>query len=225
MTVVDRLRAGEVVQDAEFDEVFSSEVRAVSFRHWTPVKVARRAAKLLVEAGATRVLDVGAGPGKLCIIGALTTSAHFTGVEQRGTLVEEARRAAARLGADRATFAHANLVDFDCTRFNGFYLFNPFYEHIDEDQECPIDRTVERSRTSFNTYVAVTTAMLIRAPVGTAVATFHGFGGEMPPQYRPVREEYLFGSELVLWLRTPGARARTPRVMGDHRAEGECRIG
>src|SRR6516165_9063251 len=113
LKVAARLRAGEAVTDGEFDQVFVPDVEAISFRHWTPVWVARRAAELLVHAGATEILDVGAGPGKFCIVGALTTAARFAGVEQRGGLVEQARQAAGKLGAARVRFVHSNLVDFD----------------------------------------------------------------------------------------------------------------
>ena len=41
--------------------------------HWTPVHVARRAAQFLVTGPETRVLDVGSGPGKFCLVGALAT--------------------------------------------------------------------------------------------------------------------------------------------------------
>jgi SAM-dependent methyltransferase len=197
----ERLRAGEVVPDGEFDDVFPPEIEAVSFRHWTPVAVARRAAHLMADAGARRILDVGAGPGKFCIVGALTTDAHFTGLERRRNLVEEARRAAARLRVDRVHFAHANLLDFDSRGFDGFYLYNPFQEFVEADDPFPIDRTVRRSEALHKTYIAATIAMLIRAPVGTVVATFHGFGGPMPGQYRRLREERLFGAQLVLWMR------------------------
>src|SRR3954471_8285376 len=83
--------------DVEFDDVYDPEIRALSPQHWTPVQVAARAATLLTQAGATRILDVGSGAGKFCIAGALSTDAHFTGVERRGRLVETARRAATRL--------------------------------------------------------------------------------------------------------------------------------
>ena len=164
-----------------------------------------------MSAGATRILDVGAGPGKFCIIGALTTAAHFVGIEQRRNLVEEARRVSAQLGADQASFVHSNLVEFDCTPFDGFYFYNPFYEQLDDDAFFPIDRTLARSEALFNTYVASTTAALIRAPIGTLVATFHGFGGPMPPQYRVVHEERTYGADLVLWRRAGNRIARIQR--------------
>jgi predicted RNA methylase len=201
LRVAARLRAGEPISDGDFDRVFIPDVEVVSFRHWTPVSVARRAAELLVRAGATSILDVGAGPGKFCIVGALTTAARFTGVEQRSTLVEEARVAAERFGADRARFVHSNLVDFDCSPFNGFYFYNPFQEHLDGDDLFPIDQALERSPTLYRMYIACAIAALIRAPAATAVVTFHGLGGPMPSQYRQLYCERTFGGELALWVR------------------------
>src|SRR5207244_1254082 len=75
LAVAAALRSGCPVADGVFDRMFPTELRFVSFQHWTPVAVARRAAELLVGAGARRLLDVGSGPGKFCIVGALTTLA------------------------------------------------------------------------------------------------------------------------------------------------------
>jgi predicted RNA methylase len=205
-----RLRSGERVSDDEFDAVYPEQVKSVSFRHWTPVTVARRAAQLLTQTGATKVLDVGAGPGKFCIIGALTTAAEFTGIEQRPNLVELAEGAASRFGADRARVVRANIVTFDCSPFNGFYFFNPFQEQIENDP-LPIDGTLERSRTLYNMYVAAATANLIRAAPGTAVVTYHGFGGPMPPHYQRVHREATPRAEIVLWVRVGHSKTRPRR--------------
>jgi hypothetical protein len=214
-TVLDlaaRLRAGARVSDREFDELFSPETSLVSLRHWTPVSVASRVASLLTEAGAKEILDVGSGPGKVCIVGALSTNARFTGVEQRRRLVEEARVAALVVGAERARFVHANLVEFDCTPFDGFYFYNPFQEQMEPDDPCPIDDTVPRSPVLHRTYLATVLAALICAPVGTLVATFHGLGAPMPRQYRRLHSEHAGSGELALWVRVepPQARASGP---------------
>jgi hypothetical protein len=153
-------------------------------------------------------LDVGSGPGKVCLVGALRTAARFTGVELRSRLVEEARRAAFELRADRAQFVHANFVDFDCTPFDAFYFFNPFQEHIEENDFQPIDDSVSPSPVLHKTYVASVAAALIRAPVGTLVATFHGFGAPMPKHYRLLHREAISDGELSLWIRLGHVRKR-----------------
>jgi 2-polyprenyl-3-methyl-5-hydroxy-6-metoxy-1,4-benzoquinol methylase len=78
-------------EDNQFDLLYPPEIRALSRAHWTPVKVARRAASFLVREPGTRVLDIGCGPGKFCIVGALATPGRFTGVEQRKQLCELAQ--------------------------------------------------------------------------------------------------------------------------------------
>jgi predicted RNA methylase len=218
LKIAARLRAGETVADDEFDAVYAPEVRRISFRHWSPVVVAGRAARLLTGMGATRILDVGAGPGKFCIVGASATRAHFTGVEQRRNLVEAAQVAAFRFGADRARFVHANIVDFDSSEFDGFYLYNPFQEQI-EDDLLPIDQILARSPELYETYVVSTLAKLTRAPAGTAVVTFNGFGAPVPPQYRRVHSETFCDAELVLWVRKGEAKRPPQHAPGEATSE------
>jgi SAM-dependent methyltransferase len=134
--------------DLEFDAAYDERVRELSEQHWTPVRIAARAAHLLTHAGATRILDVGAGVGKFCIVGALSTDAHFVGVEWRGDLVEIARRTAVRFGAARASFVHASVDTFAFDGFDGFYLYNPFYEQISSFL-LQIDGKVERSALAY----------------------------------------------------------------------------
>jgi predicted RNA methylase len=216
------VRAGEVVSDEEFDAVYTPDIRSLSFLHWSPVAVAMRAAQMLTEMGATRILDVGAGAGKFCIIGSLSSPIHFTGAEQRRNLVEVARTAALRLGADRTRFVHANIVDFDWDPFNGFYLYNPFQEQVEHDLH-PIDQTLTRSSELHRTYVASTIAKLIRAPIGTAVVTYSGFGGVMPPQYRRVHRQEFRGAGIVLWVRG-GYSKMLPRRLSAESAGGRNEI-
>jgi len=214
----DRLRAGEEVSDDEFDQVYSEEVKSISFRHWSPVAVAKRAARLLEQMGATRVLDIGAGSGKFCVVGALATSGRFTGIEQRRSLVDVARMAAVRFGAERTHFVHTNMVDFDWEPFDGFYFYNPFQEQV-EDGLYPIDQTITRSPDLHKAYLASATAKLIRAPVGTAVVTYCGFGGVMPSEYRCVHREEFHEASLILWVRAGYSKMVPQRVPADS-AEG-----
>ena len=72
-----------ISSDADFDALCGSEIRKLSRIHWTPCKVATLAAELLVKSPDDRILDVGSGAGKFCILGALHTPARFVGVEKR----------------------------------------------------------------------------------------------------------------------------------------------
>lgn len=217
-----RLRSGKLVSDRLFDEVYPDTLRFVSHQHWTPVKVAARAARLLVEAGATSILDVGAGAGKFCLVGALTTQQQFIGIEQRGHLVDAARLAARRLGVGRALFLRGNVTSLDVEPFDGFYLFNPFYEQVCGSL-LPIDDTIELSPLLFRKYVLAVIGKLACARLGTAVVTYHGFGGKMPPGYRRVCQESAGGAELVLWQKVDStAHTKTDTAAGDAVASREA---
>src|SRR4051795_13047165 len=105
----DALARGEPVDDAALDAVFPDELRARSAVHWTPVAVARRAAAMLAPLAGHRILDVGAGVGKMCVIGAAVTRATWWGIEQDEAQVEAARHAAWALGVDGETrFVHGD---------------------------------------------------------------------------------------------------------------------
>lgn len=169
-------------------------------RHWTPVTVAARAAAMLVEAGATRILDVGSGVGKFCLVGALRTKAQFVGVELREDLVLIAREAAKALGAPRATFVHADVANFPFEGFDGIFLYNPFFEHVTRLR--PIDETVERSRETYQRLVTTTVAKLAELSNPAAIVTFSGFGGRVPPEVFEFLGEEAAGNDwLERWVK------------------------
>jgi Methyltransferase domain len=94
------------VLDMEFDELLSPVAKARSREFWTPVWVARRAAARFAERGVRRVLDVGSGPGKFCIVAASAQpELEFCGIEQREQLVESANDLAQRLHVGNSEFS------------------------------------------------------------------------------------------------------------------------
>jgi SAM-dependent methyltransferase len=188
------------LSDLDFDDLYEERIRRLSQQHWTPVRVAARAASLLVSAGATRILDIGSGVGKFCIVGDLTTDAEFVGVEQRSDLVGIARSAGASVGASKATFVHANVDSFSFDGFDGIYMYNPFYEHVSK-LVIQIDHNIELSRLSFRKYVKTTIDKLAAMAPPVAVVMFHGFGGPMPPGYEFRGEEPAWNDRLELWTK------------------------
>jgi hypothetical protein len=197
----ERLRTGAHVWNAQFDRILPIHWRRFSIMHWTPVHVARRAAQLLVSGPETRVLDVGSGPGKFCLVGALATLGHFTGVEQRPHLVEFSRRFAHQYAIPRVHFLCANAGDLDWGRYNAFYFYNPFYENLDPDKK--LDGRVELSPSLYDQYIRMTQERLAQAPQGTRVVTFHGMGGDMPDGYEQVLREFRDIGFLELWIKSP----------------------
>jgi len=189
--------------DKAFDSVYPDWVRFLSQHHWTPVEVAQRAAELLVTSASTRVLDVGSGAGKFCIVGALTTQGQFCGAEQRAHLVEVAREAAHYYGVGRrAHFIHGNITSINWREFNAFYLYNPFSEHV-RGWLGVMDQTIDFAPALRERYIRFTRRQLAAAPVGTRVVTYHGFGGDMPPGFRCVRREGQGTDFVELWVKEP----------------------
>jgi len=186
--------------DVEFDRAYDKQIRELSQQHWTPVRVAARVADLLTRAGATRILDVGSGAGKFCIVGALSTDAEFVGVERRGYLVDIAKQTALRFGADRATFVHASADNFSFEGFDGVYLYNPFYEQISRFL-VQIDGGIERSPLMYRHFVRSTMNKLAAMAPPVAVVTFNGFGGLMPPEYDFRGDEPAGNDQLELWVK------------------------
>jgi SAM-dependent methyltransferase len=208
-SVVLGLRAGRELSDAEFDRIYPEWVRRLSDPHWSPLDVALRAAELLADHSSGRILDIGSGAGKFCLIGALTTRATFVGIEQRGDLVDIARLTARRCGASRTQFLHGNMMDMAWSEFDGLYLFNPFYEHI-SDYLPRIEGTIALSLARYRQYVTATYVKLLSVRAGTRVATYHGYGGFMPPEYRLLVHEPAGTDYLDVWEKglTGGAPPR-----------------
>ena len=192
------LKNGEPVSNALFDTILPEKVRQFSRMHWTPVEVAIRAAELLAPDPRARVLDVGSGAGKFCMIGALTTEGTFTGVERRSSLVEVAQKTVEALGVPRVSFTHENMADLDWSHYDSFYLFNPFYEHIKPMSR--IDQHVLLGEAHFMQYVKIVEGKLARLRLGARVVTYHGFGGFFPPNFRRVIKEPQGNDFLELWV-------------------------
>ena len=184
------------IEDEKFDQVYPPQVRQLSAIFWTPVAVAAEAARLLVTNPGTRVLDVGCGAGKFCLIAATVTEGQFTGVEQRAELVTAARDAAAQLPADGVEFLHANVMDVPFASYQAFYIFNPFEEHLHGHK---IDKAVPLSPELFKRYTSYVSDQLGQQPLGTRVVTYMGYADDIPASYDC--EATFFGDDLKLWIK------------------------
>jgi SAM-dependent methyltransferase len=191
------------VEDDRFDRIFPPRVRKFSSLYWTPVAVASHAARLLVRKPGTRVLDIGCGPGKFCLIAAAITEGHFTGIEQRDYLVKAARDAAVKERCPNVEIIQGNVTDHSFSKYDAFYLFNPFEENMFEKHI--IDTCVPLSTDLYIKYVKYVAAELCSKPIGTLVVTYTGSALEVPCCYDC--ELSTFGKDLKLWVKV---RETTP---------------
>jgi len=197
LVIRDALERRAEVSDAELDRVFPEELRDRSHLHWTPVAIAVRAAELLAPSPGLRVLDVGAGAGKLCLVGAIVTGATWWGIEQDAVLVAAANRAAWALGVEHRTrFVHGDGSRLAWDEFDAFYFYNPFSTLMLAPHASPFLRyaTIQNTLRRIEQRLAT-------APAGARVVTYYGFGGTLPAGYTLISREPAGGDALELWIR------------------------
>lgn len=169
------------VSDEDLDRLFPKAVQKLARAQWTPAKVAMRVVPWLAERG--KVLDVGAGCGKLCLVGGMTTKAHFTGVEIDAELVAHAKAAAKAAKVQSVRFLAGDALVMSWASYGALYFFNPF-SGAEDQYVAAIEETKRR---------------LEAAPAGTRVATYFGYGGEMPVSYDQAASERFGAGLLELW--------------------------
>lgn len=199
MEALRAIAAGERVAERDFDLIFPPPARKLARTHWTPLAAALRAAALLVERPGARVLDVGSGAGKLCLVGALTTTGSFTGIERDAELVKVARRIVHEHRIQRVRYVEGDALAADWTTFDAIYLFNPFANDVKLVGEKLSDRPAAED--DFIDLVRRTEAKLAALPSGTRVVTYHGFGGTMPEGLIERHAEVVGPGVLQVWDR------------------------
>jgi len=190
-----KLRSGVPVDDAKFDALYPERIQQVSALHFTPLDVAKVAAGFLVETPDTRVLDVGSGAGKFCLVGAVCTTGHFTGVEQRESLFHLAEGLRIQADLPNAAFIRANILDISFGSYDAVYLFNPFHENI--AQTDPIDDSVVMNNQLYTVYCDYVREQLDTMPIGTRLVTYFSYGAEVPGSY--IMQSYAFDRKLKMW--------------------------
>lgn len=190
------IKADIEVDDAEFDLVFPKKVRNVSAIHFTPVEVAKQAARYLSTKKGSKILDIGAGSGKFCMIGsACAEEDYFIGVEQRKALCTVAERISKKYKLPNVKFIHSNITEVSFKDFDGFYFFNSFYENVTLLGQ--IDNTIEGSRELYEKYSNYVRDQLDTMPIGTRLVTYFSFLKEVPDSY--ALNMTTFDCKLKMW--------------------------
>jgi ubiquinone/menaquinone biosynthesis C-methylase UbiE len=168
--------------DLQFDAIYPRKYQEHSARHFTPVSIAVKAAKLLVDKPEDRILDIGSGVGKVCCIGASLTGAHFYGVEKRKTLTNLANKIKHEYKIKHAHFINADFTTLDFSSFNGIYFFNSFHEHFDET--CVLDETSKVSLSAYKAYHDSLKEKLNECIKGTRLVTYYTFKNKIPSSFQ-----------------------------------------
>lgn len=196
--IASALRRGACPPDEDFDVLLPSDLRELSGDQWTPLIVALTAASWLMESGARKVVDIGAGPGKFCVAAALAGSCELVGLEQNERFVAVARSLARLFGVQsRASFVHARLDEDSLPECDAYYIYNPFAQHL-FDPGGAAASNYERYRRD----VMIAQDIFRRARDGTIVLTYNGFGGRMPSSYEACRVDRELPCVLRMWRKT-----------------------
>ena len=193
--VFELLRLCIDVTDEDFNTIYPQNISALSSRHWSPVAVAKTASEFLIDRPGARILDIGSGVGKFCMIGATHTKGHFTGVEQRQHLVELSEKISISHGLRRVKYLHANITDIDFRDYTAFYFYNSFYENTQPAHK--IDDTVRLDVKLYDTYSMYMVEQLSKLPSGTRFATYCTPAPVIPRSFRLV--DSLHDGLLNLW--------------------------
>lgn len=199
-TIISDLSNQIEVPDSVFDStIFPEEMQELSKTHWSPIKVTLEAIKMIAPSKRTRVLDIGSGCGKFCLVAGLSSLGNYFGIEIRPNLYEIANRKKEKLNVENVEFLLGDMTKLDWSKFDAFYLYNPFFENIASYNH--IDHSIPLATEHFVRYTATVTAKLRKCKVGTKVVTYHGFGGDMPNDYFCEARKKAGSGELNLWVK------------------------
>ncbi len=180
----------------DFDELLHSEFQKLSTTFWSSNEIIDLTIDWLELNSTSRVLDIGSGVGKFCVLGSQISDASFTGVEIRKNLVAEAKRLANKLELDNCVFIHSDVRDFDFQEYDSFFYYNPFCEHIAIDEV--IDNTIEFSRENHRKYEELMFEKLKTLSVGIKIITYCSSDFILPRNYHLIKTNG--DSTLALWV-------------------------
>lgn len=181
------IEKGISMKDDDFDGIYPEEVRPMAFTHFTPIEIAIRAAKFLVQKPGTKVLDIGSGAGKFCMIGSVCTNGHFTGVEQRDNLHLLAEQIFKKYQLKNINFINSNINQIEFSNYDAFYFFNPFYENIIQFEK--IDDAIDVKNDLYDEYSNYVKNQLDLMPLGTRLVTFFSAYDEVPISYQLISKD------------------------------------
>ncbi|HMG16708.1 MAG TPA: methyltransferase domain-containing protein [Saprospiraceae bacterium] len=183
------------IEDNEFDLIFNKDTQIEAEMNFTPFLVAKMAAHYLANKKGTRILDIGAGAGKFCLIGSACTEANYIGVEQKQSLCNEANRIILQYHLSNIEFIHSNITSISFIEYDAFYFYNSFHENI-----CLLESDNDTSHLNHEFYDKYSFYMkdqLDAMPIGTKLVTYFSYLKEVPASYEVKFSE--FEGKLKMW--------------------------
>src|SRR6187551_2747175 len=185
------------VTDDDFNAIYPDRISKLASKHWTSVSVAKLVSEYLVDRPGTKVLDIGSGAGKFCMVGAANTKGYFTGVEQRLELVELSSRISESYRIQNTKFIHANITTIDFNDYDSFYFYNSFYENIDMINK--IDDKVKLDIQLYHLYSLHIVEQFASLPLGSRLVTFCSPLNIVPRSFK--LQDATHGGLLKFWLK------------------------
>ncbi|HTJ51554.1 MAG TPA: methyltransferase domain-containing protein [Cyclobacteriaceae bacterium] len=193
--IFELLKLNVNVTDDDFNGIYPKKIRLNAQKHWTPVSVAKSASEFLVDRPGTRVLDIGSGVGKFCMVGACNTKGYFTGIEQRLELVELSKKISRLYQIRNVEFFNGNIIDIKFNYYDAFYFYNSFYENIDMVHR--IDDTIKLDTQLYHSYCLYIVDQFRSLPLGTRLVTFCSPLNIIPQSFK--LQDSINGGLLKFW--------------------------
>jgi ubiquinone/menaquinone biosynthesis C-methylase UbiE len=190
-----QLKSNVKIIDSVFDVIYSDRIKAIAEQHFTPVNVSKIAARYLADKRGVKILDIGSGAGKFCMIGSACTTGHFTGVELRSSLSLTAQSIAQQYNLTNVVFINSNITSISFKEYEAFYFYNSFYENVKFIEK--MDDEIEIKRELYDEYSLYVKNQLEEMPIGTKLATYYSFLKEIPDSYKI--QHTAFGDKLKMW--------------------------
>lgn len=193
--IFELLRLNIEITDDDFNSIYPPKISMLAKKHWTSVSVAKLASEFLVERPGTRVLDIGSGVGKFCMVGASHTKGYFTGVEQRLDLITLSQRLSDSYYIHNVKFVHANITSIKFNDYDAFYYFNSFHENIDVKNK--IDNTIILNIQLYHLYSMFIVEQFASLPLGARLVTYCSPVNIIPRSFR--LQDSSRGGLLKFW--------------------------
>lgn len=185
------------ITDSDFDSLYPEKIQQLSAVQWTPVNVILQIHLQMKFSKQDRILDIGSGVGKFCLLSSLVSQARFFGIEKRKNLFEIAEAVQRDLKVKNVKFKLGEMTSVDWSNYNVFYFYNPFYESL--TAENTIDDQMEKGLQKFTLDLIRVKNRLSLLPKTTKVITYHSFGGKMPNSYEQTKKISLVTGDIEFY--------------------------